>query len=60
MKAILVFAVTVSTGFWAADQFCFDGQYCAKIWKRGNELGTVWQSETRHWFAQHGVQIAKH
>jgi hypothetical protein len=60
MKAILVFAIAISSGFWAADQLCFDGDYSAKIFKRGNELGAVWQNETRHWFGQHGFQTARH
>jgi hypothetical protein len=60
MKAIVVFAITISTGFWAADQFCFDGEYSAKILKRGNELGAVWQTEARQWFGQHGFQTARH
>jgi len=59
MKTVLVFAITVMTGFWAADQFCFDGKYGAKIWKQSNQFGTVWQHETRLWFRQHGFQTAQ-
>jgi hypothetical protein len=59
MKAILVFAITISTGFWAADQFCFDGEYIAKIWKQGNQYGAVWQRDAKLWFRQQGFQTAK-
>jgi hypothetical protein len=34
MKAILVFTLLISAGFWAADQFCFDGEYSENF---GNE-----------------------
>ena len=60
MKAIFLFAITISTGFRAADQFCFDGGYSAKIWKQGNELGAVWQTDARQWFRHQGYQTAKH
>ena len=54
MKAILVFAITISTGFWAADLLCFDGEYSAKLWKQTNQYGTVWQHDAKQWFRQHG------
>jgi hypothetical protein len=60
MKAIVVFAITISTGFWAADQFCFDGQDSAKIWKQSNQLGTGWQHDARLWFKHQGFQAAQH
>ena len=54
MKSILVFAMTIFAGFWAADQFCFDGEYSTKIWKQGNQYGAVWQHDAKQWFRQHG------
>jgi hypothetical protein len=60
MKSILVFAITIITGFWAADQFCFDGEYSAKIWKQSNQYGVAWQHDARLWFKQHGYQTAQH
>ena len=60
MKAILVFAITISTGFWAADLLCFDGEYSAKIWKQANQLGAEWQHDTRLWFKHQGFLTAQH
>jgi hypothetical protein len=60
MKVILVFAITISTSFWAADLFCFDGEYSAKIWKQANQLGAVWQHDARLWFKHQGFQTAQH
>jgi hypothetical protein len=31
MKAIVVFALTISTEFWAADQLCFDASTAPKF-----------------------------
>jgi hypothetical protein len=54
MKTVLVFAITIIIGFWAADKFCFDGEYSAKIWKRGNQYGAAWQHDAKKWFKQRG------
>jgi hypothetical protein len=54
MKTGLVFAITIFCAFWAADQFCFDGVYSAKIWKQGNQFGAVWQHDAKLWLRQHG------
>ena len=54
MKAILAFAITIIIAFWAADSFCFDGEYSAIIWKQSNQYGDVWQHDVKQWFRQHG------
>jgi hypothetical protein len=54
MKSILLFVITIIVGFWAADSFCFDGEYSAKIWKQTNQYGAAWQHDAKQWFRQHG------
>jgi hypothetical protein len=54
MKTVLVFVITIIIGFWAADKFCFDGEYSAKIWKQGNQYGAAWQHDAKKWFKQRG------
>jgi hypothetical protein len=60
MKTGLVFAITICSTFWAADNFAFDGEYSAKAWKQANQMGVVWQNDARLWFRHQGFQTAQH
>ena len=53
MKSVLQFAIVVLVGFWAVDQFAFDGEYSSKIWKQGNSYGQDWQREAKEWVRRH-------
>ena len=55
MKPLFWFTVTTLVAFWAADQFAFDGDYSAKIWKGGNLYGQEWQQDAKQWFRHHGI-----
>jgi hypothetical protein len=56
MRVVLLFVLTLGFALYAADQLCFDGQYGAQIWQRGNEVGAGWQRDAKDWARAHGYR----